>query len=93
MNKPCPFCGSTELISSSGITEGATAEIIRCSKCFVFQYTAKWNVRPSESKLKEGIQKLLNGVEFALDENFSRKSVTARLRECRNEAIRILTVK
>lgn len=41
-------------------------------------------------KLKEAIQKLLNGINFALDENFGRKVISSRLIECRKEAIKIL---
>ncbi len=40
--------------------------------------------------LKNAIDKLLKGIDFALDENFSRKAISARLKECRTEAIKIL---
>lgn len=42
--------------------------------------------------LKEAIDKLLRGISFALDENFSRKAASARLKECRSEAIKILNL-
>lgn len=41
--------------------------------------------------LKEAIDKLLRGISFALDENFSRKAVNARLIECRKDVIKTLT--
>lgn len=41
--------------------------------------------------LKEAIDKMLRGINFALDENYTRRAVSARLKECRAEAIKILT--
>lgn len=40
--------------------------------------------------LKEAIDKLLRGINFALDNNVTRRAVDARLKECRTEAIKIL---
>lgn len=40
--------------------------------------------------LKNAIDKMLKGIDFALDENFSRKAISSRLKECRSEAIKIL---
>lgn len=41
-------------------------------------------------KLKAAIQKMLNGIDFAIDDNYSRKTANNRLKECRKEAIKIL---
>lgn len=43
--------------------------------------------------LKNGIDKLLRGIEFSLDENISRRAITSRLKECRREAIELLLSK
>lgn len=43
--------------------------------------------------LKKAIDKMLKGIDYALDENYSRKAISSRLKECRAEAIKILTKK
>lgn len=90
--KPCPFCGSTELRRI--VFERRTPEV-KCENylCGAQVPLELWNNRPSEKKLKTAIQKMLNGINFALDEAFSRKTVSSRLVECRKEALKILTGK
>lgn len=43
--------------------------------------------------LKNAIDKMLKGIEFALDENYSRKAISSRLKECRHEVIKMLKAK
>lgn len=92
--KPCPFCAKEPKSETIG-----TSVYVKCSDdgCIAGQdstfHIDTWNDRPLEEKLKSAIQKMLNGIDFALDESFSRRTVSSRLKECRSEAIKLLVAK
>jgi hypothetical protein len=90
--KPCPFCGANPRTISDQYYSHNTyyCENDDCSSDGAFKLE-EWNNRPVEQKLKDAIQKMLNGINFALDQNFSRKIICIRLVECRKEAIKLLT--
>lgn len=92
IRRPCPFCGVVPIVLPDK-EDLAFCSNDKCVISFKCMMDDQWNNRPSEDKLKGAIQKMLNGIDFALDEAFSRKTVSARLRECRSEAIKFLVAK
>ena len=49
--KPCPFCGSTDIVSNYG-------DLLYCKNCWIESTKLGWNMRPLEDKLEAKIAEL-----------------------------------
>ena len=49
--KPCPFCGSTDIVSNYG-------GLLYCKNCWIESTKLGWNTRPLEDKLEAEVAEL-----------------------------------
>lgn len=81
--KHCPFC-SYEKVQKD-------IDKVSCPKCGAVVYLTWWNNRPHSDILKKALDTLLKAVQFSLDENVNRKTITGRLKHALIESKRILS--
>ena len=83
--RPCPFCNSSTL--------QVERDLVVCDVCHARCEILFWNERPHTKIMKDAISKLISAIDFALDENLSRKTVSARLSETKKAVSAMFSVK